>query len=494
MIELNAANLTRLDKRIRIPCYDRSRLVRGIVHLGVGGFHRAHQALYTDEVLSHGDQAWGIVGAGILKQDRRMRDVLMSQDCLYTVVAKGSAGIDVSVVGSIVEYRYGGDSTACVIDALCAVDTRIISLTVTEEGYCYEPDSRQLDMKHPGIVHDLGLPNRPVTIIGCLAEALDRVRRAGRTPPTVMSCDNVPHNGSVLRRLVLDFAAERDPDLAGFIEEQVLFPNTMVDRITPMTTDVQREELKREYGLADAWPVFCEDFRQWIIEDSFTRGRPDWSSVGVQFTSDVAPYERMKIRMLNGAHMALSHLAYLAGYRDVDRAMADPDILTFVDGFIREASPTVGSVPGMDLDDYRRSLLGRFANSAIHDQVFRLTMDSSRKIPNMLLPTLVDLLESGAPADHIAFANAAWIRFSTGTDETGASIPVDDQQAGRLREAALSCARDARPFLSLAGIFPGSIVADRGYLKKVSGYLEEIRRSGAKQALAQFISQRRKTA
>ena len=495
MLALNERNLARLaNGRVRLPAYVRRGLKRGIVHIGVGGFHRAHQAVYTDEVIAAGGREWGVLGAGILPQDARMRDALLPQDCLYSVLSKGRSGSEARVIGSLVEYCYGGASTAGVLEAMGAEDTRIISLTVTEEGYCYTPETRELDRNNSGVAHDLEIPGEPVTAVGCVTEALEQVRLRGATPPTILSCDNVPHNGDVLRRLVMELASSRRVELARFVERSVAFPNTMVDRITPITTNEHREELRREYGIDDAWPVVCEDFRQWIVEDRFTRGRPDWTIGGARFVADVVPYERMKIRLLNGAHMALSHLAYLAGHRDVDRAMADPDILAFVAGFIDEAMPTVGTVPGMDLGEYGKTLLERFANAAIRDQVLRLTMDSSKKIPNMLLLTLVDLLEAGGPAPHIAFANAAWIRFSSGTDEGGKQIPVEDRQAARLQEAAAQCAVDARPFLSLAGIFPERVAAHAAYAARVSGYLRDMRAHGVRRTLRRFIEDKgRKT-
>ncbi len=494
MVKLSDGNLARLaGGKVVLPGYERRGLKRGIVHIGVGGFHRAHQAVYTDEALAAGAREWGIVGAGIQERDAAMRDALLSQDCLYTVLSKGSRGAEARVIGSMVEYRYGGQSTASVVDAMSGQDTRIISLTVTEDGYCYD-SRRELDRLNPGVVHDLAHPTRPVTVIGCIAEALDRVRRRRGAPPTIVSCDNLPHNGEMLRRLVLAFAAERDRDLARFVEADVLFPNTMVDRITPITRDEHREELARDYGVVDAWPVVCEDFRQWFVEDRFTRGRPDWTIGGASFVPSVIPYERMKIRLLNGAHMALSHMAYLAGYRDVDQAMADPQVRAFVVGFMEEATPTVGAVPGVDLAQYKATLVERFSNQAIRDQVYRLTMDSSNRIPNMLLLTLVDLLDAGQPAPHIAFSNAAWIRFATAVDESGAPIAVDDRQAERMREAAVRSVDDARPFLSLEGIFPERVARDQRYVDRVSGYLRDIRGNGVRAALGRFLRQQGESA
>jgi mannitol 2-dehydrogenase len=441
-------------------------------------------------VLSDGDASWGITGVGILERDGKMYEALKPQDYLYTLVAKGVSKTELRVVGSIIHYVYGAKEIGSVLKKMSDASTRIISLTVTEEGYCYNSETREIDMDHPGIIHDLKNPDSPITIIGCLAKTLSVMKTSQRTAPTILSCDNIPHNGEVLKKILVDFSHQYDPDLSRFIEEKVCFPCTMVDRITPMTTKENKLELETEYGLHDNWPVFCEEFRQWIIEDNFSLGAPDWTIGGAQFVSDVIPYENMKIRMLNGAHMALSHCAFLAGFKEVREAMGNRAFLQFVKGFLNEVIPTVGIVPGVDLNKYAESLIERFSNPALRDQIFRLTIDSSKKIPNMLHLSLQDLLEDGKKARHIAFANAAWIKFSEGSDESGGQIPIEDSQAERLKQAADECRSNAVPFLSLKGIFPRVAVEDHVYVRRVSLYLHEIRKYGVRKALDDFLNKK----
>lgn len=482
-LSLSNRALTRLPAQVKRPEYERGGIRKAIVHLGVGGFHRAHQAVYTDSVIAAGDRSWGICGAGIMERDAAMRDALAPQDYLYTVVARTAESEEARVVGSIIDFTLGANGSKGVIARLADPETRIISLTVTENGYHFRGDTGELDFESPVIQSDLRDPRHPKSVIGYLAECLRLVRAEGRRPPTVLSCDNLPHNGRRLRGLVTAYARRIDPELAAFIDGEVSFPCTMVDRITPATRDRDRVYLREHFGIEDRWPVFCEGFIQWVIEDDFPLGRPDWSTGGAQFVADVIPYELMKIRLLNGSHSALSYLAYLLGHRDVDKAMADPLVAEFVTGYMGEIEPTVGAVPGIDLRQYRKTLIARFSNPAISDQVARLAMEGSRKIPNSVADPLRELLSRNLPVSHIAFAIAAWIRFLAGKDESGAPIEIDDPYRDRIMAAAAESIESAAPFLAMQEVFPEQIAANTRFVESVTRYLREIRRLGVKGAL-----------
>ncbi len=492
-MDLNESALAGLPAGFAKPLYDRRKVRPAIVHFGVGGFHRAHQAVYTEEVLASGDLRWGIRGAGITASDLQMKEALAAQDYLYTVVARDNQGEDRRVVGSILDLIAATEDPAPLVKALSEEATKIISMTITENGYCYRPESGGLDFDNPGIRNDIEQSARYRTIYGFLRAGFARVRREGRRPPTLLSCDNLPQNGDRLRRLFLEFLERVDADLAGFVRNEVAFPNCMVDRITPITTAEQREGLAERHGIVDRRPVFCERFRQWVIEDRFPLGRPDWSLSGAAFVSDVVPFERMKIRLLNGSHSALGYVSYLLGHRRVDLAMEDPDVRSFVRAYMDEVAPTVGVVPGVDLEGYKRSLVDRFSNPAIADQVLRLAQDGSKKIPNMILEPLGELREAQRSAPFASFALAAWIRFLEGTDEAGESIPIDDPQGPALQAAAAQTRRGGlAPFFAVGSLFPDRIAADSGLIEQVSTSLAAVRSEGTRSALRRLLSHSRR--
>ena len=356
-IKLNNASLARLPSTVRVPSYDRQNTADGIMHIGVGGFHRAHQAVYSDDVLGEtGARRWGICGVGLLPHDSRMRDALIPQDCLYTVVERGpGADTRARVVGSMTGFLFAPENTERVLDKLTTADIRIVSLTITEGGYYLDPKSGESNLDHPDLVRDLRHPDQPLTAFGYIAEALDRRRRQGGRPFTVMSCDNVQGNGDVTKRLLLAFAQRRDPALRDWIADQGAFPNSMVDRITPATTDEDRMMIRETYGIDDAWPVVTEPFRQWVIEDAFCDGRPAWERVGAQMTSDVHPYEMMKIRLLNASHSAMGYLGLLAGFGHIHEVMADGLFQRFVIDFMdEEVTPILEMFRGSILTPIRK--------------------------------------------------------------------------------------------------------------------------------------------
>ncbi|MBV9391115.1 MAG: mannitol dehydrogenase family protein, partial [Verrucomicrobia bacterium] len=329
MLRLNQANLANVPPTIPTPAYDRSKKQFTIAHIGVGGFHRAHQAVYLDDLLQQ-ESGWRIAGIGLLEQDRRMRDVLSSQDYLYAVVERSAASDKARIIGSIGEYLFAPEERDLVIDKMTEPTTPIVSLTITENGYYVNQATGEFDDRNPEILYDLDNPHQPKCSFGFIVEALDRQRRRGLQPFTLLSCDNLQGNGEVARKMILAFAELRDPGLRNWIESNVSFPNSMVDRITPATTDEDRAMVRDKFQIEDGWPVVCEPFRQWVIEDHFPAGRPAWEKAGAQITDDVLPYEKMKIRLLNAGHQALCYIGMLLGYKFAHEAMGDDSIRKFV--------------------------------------------------------------------------------------------------------------------------------------------------------------------
>ncbi|HKH54810.1 MAG TPA: mannitol dehydrogenase family protein, partial [Propionibacteriaceae bacterium] len=375
--------------------YDRSRLRVGIVHFGVGAFHRAHQAKYLDALMEQGKALdWGICGVGVMPFDLKVRDALLAQDCLYTLVEKDPEGNwTPKVIGSIVAYRYAPDDPEAVIEQMADPATGIVSMTVTEGGYNFHPVTGKFDADNPAVQADLSPGAVPTTTFGLITEALARRRARGVAPFTIMSCDNIQGNGHVASEVFSAFARLRDPDLGEWIASNVSFPNSMVDRITPVTTDEDREQVSQRFGVEDAWPVVCEPFTQWVLEDNFPAGRPPLEDVGVQVVPDVEPYELMKLRLLNASHQALCYFGYLAGYRLVHEVAQDRLFANFLlDYMNREATPTLPPVPGVDLDAYKRTLIERFSNGAVRDTVARLCAESSDRIPKFVLPAVKENL------------------------------------------------------------------------------------------------------
>jgi mannitol 2-dehydrogenase len=484
---LNAATLSDLRRPdVAVPQYDRKAITAGIVHISVGGFHRAHQAMYLDRLMNEGlAHDWGICGVGLLPGDRHMADVLHSQDGLYTLITKAPDGSRAArVIGSIVDYLYAPDETDAVLDKLASPDIRMVSLTVTEAGYNVHRVTGEFDPDGPGIADDLADPARPRTVFGLIVEAVSRRRAAGVAPFTIVSCDNVQGNGHVARAAICGFATLRDPELGAWVAEHVAFPNSMVDRITPATADDDYRIVREEFGIADEWPVVCEPFTQWVLEDHFTSGRPPLERAGVQVVEDVEPYERMKLRLLNASHQALGYAGYLAGYRLVHEAMADPAFVEFLRGYMcKEAIPSLLPVPGVDLDDYVAELLERFANPAIRDTLARLAVDSSERMPKFLLPVIRHQLGTGGPVDRAIAVVACWARYAEGRDEQGEPIEVVDAAAAVLTEAALRQHTDRLAFVENRDVF-GDLVDDERFVASYRRALESLYSHGAQATIA----------
>ncbi|MBX8514199.1 mannitol dehydrogenase family protein [Pseudomonas cichorii] len=431
-MKLNKQNLSQLGADIARPAYSASETRHGIAHIGVGGFHRAHQAFYTDALMNSGEGLdWSICGVGLRPEDRSVRDALADQDYLYTLYELGDTpDTETRIIASISGMLLAEDDPQVLIDKLASPDIRIVSLTITEGGYCID-DSNGLFMAHlPQIRHDLTHPNTPGTVFGFLCAALARRRAAGIPAFTLMSCDNLPHNGAVTRKALLAFAALRDADLHDWIAENVSFPNAMVDRITPMTSSAHRLKLADEKHIDDAWPVVCEPFVQWVLEDKFVNGRPAWEKVGVQFTDDVTPYEEMKIKLLNGSHLALTYLGFLKGYRFVHETMNDPLFVRYIRAYMDlDVTPQLASVPGIDLEGYKDTLIERFSNQAIADQLERVCSDGSSKFPKFTIPTINRLILDQGNLERASLVVAAWALYLKGVDENVTTYRIPDPRA-----------------------------------------------------------------
>ena len=465
MRPLNAKSLPSLRAPVSTPTYDRNYVRTGIVHFGVGGFHRSHQAMYLHRLMDEGKALdWGICGVGVLPSDRRMRDTMEAQDCLYTLVVKHPDGsLEPTVIGAIVQYLFAPDNPEAVIEKLADEQTRIVSLTVTEGGYNFHAVTGEFDASFPDVVHDLQPGTAPKTTFGLVTEALVRRRQRDLPPFTVMSCDNVPSNGDAARKSFVAFATLRDPELGAWIEQQVRFPNSMVDRITPVTTDEDKVKISQQFGIDDQWPVVCEPFTQWVLEDEFGGGRPPLEDVGVQLVRDVAPYELMKIRLLNASHQALCYFGYLAGYRLVHEVCQDALFQHLLFGYMdREATPTLQPVPGIDLEEYKQKLLARFSNPNVRDTVARLCAESSDRIPKWLLPVIRQNLATGGEIKRSAAIVASWARYAEGVDEQNRPIEVVDRLKDRLMANARRQREDPLAFIADRELF-GDLIDDKRF-------------------------------
>jgi len=487
MVHLDSSTLDTIgrDGRVQVPTYDRSRVHSGIVHIGVGGFHRAHQAAYVDALLERGEALdFGITGVGLLPGDRRMHEVLHDQDCLYTLVVKDPDGtLHPRVVGSIVDYLFAPDDPEAVLSALADPATRIVSLTITEGGYLANQSTGQLDADDPSIAADLVPGATPSTAFGFLTESLRRRRDAGTAPFTVLSCDNIEGNGELAHRMLVAFAGLLDPELADWIDTHVAFPTCMVDRITPVTAEEDREVLADRFDVEDGWPVVCEPFAQWVLEDRFPAGRPAYDEVGVQLVEDVRPYELMKLRLLNVGHQALAYLGYLAGYRHTHEVAADPLFAGFVRGYMdAEATPTLEPVPGVDLEDYKAELVERFAHPEIKDTLERLCAYSSDRIPKWLVPVIRANVAADRPVRRSALVVASWARYAEGVDEDGDPIDVVDQRKDAVLERAQQQREDPVAFLRDPDLF-GDLVDDETFTAAYTEALESLHAHGARATL-----------
>lgn len=487
---LSSVALPTLPADVVRPRFDRGAARIGIVHLGLGAFHRAHQAVATEAVLAGGDLQWGIAGVSLRSPDTR--DALQPQDGLFTVAVRSGEGDRLEVIGAILTQLVAPEDPEAVLALMAAPATRIVSLTVTEKGYCHNPATGELDRDHPDIVHDLANSHAPRSVPGFLVEALRRRREAGLPPFTVLSCDNLPANGATARRVVAAFAELRDDALGSFVAREVPFPSTMVDRIVPATTDDDRALVAERLGVEDAWPVMTEPFRQWVIEDHFADGRPDWTAGGARFVADVEPFELMKLRLLNGSHSTLAYLGYLAGHETVSEAMADAPFADLLAAMMEhEIAPTLPPLFGFDLAAYRAELLQRFRNPALRHRTWQIAMDGSQKVPQRLLGTIRDRLKAGEPFERLALGLAGWIRYVGGRDERGGAIDVRDPMAARLRALSDGAGEDperlADAFLSVREVFGDDLAGDLRLRRTVAQALARLITVGSAAAVAERV-------
>ena len=482
------------NRTVQVPQFDRSNVKEGIVHIGVGGFHRAHLAVYVDKLLNeHGSNEWGICGVGLQPFDAEMRDALVPQDCLYTVIERAEKGSSASVIGSINSFLFARDDPSKVIDKMAHEDTKIVSMTITESGYFYNENTHQLQVEHPDIAADLaGDLSAPRTTFGFLYAALEKRHHAGLKPFTVLSCDNMLKNGSITKNMLLSFARLRDPKVASWIESQGRFPNSMVDRITPRTSEADKAALADTFGIQDSWPVVTEPFMQWVVEDTFANGRPAFEKVGVQVVGsvhDVERFEAHKLRLLNASHSAIAYAAYLGGFTYVHEVFENPHFFKFIhDMMHEEVKPLLPVIPGVDLDKYCNTLLERFANPTIMDQTARLALNGSGKLPQFIMPSIAEHIMDGTHNfRRLVFCVATWFRFLNGTDEHGKAIFIDDPMAEDLQARALAGGDKPYPLLDIKNLFGDDLRNDKVFVEELSKAMESLYREGTMATLAKYV-------
>jgi mannitol 2-dehydrogenase len=487
-IKLSAATLDAVSKTASIPQYDRSSLTAGIVHFGVGNFHRAHQAVYLDDLFATGsDHDWALVGAGVREADEAMRQKLLAQDLLTTVVEQEADASTARVTGGMIDYLKPGDSAA-VIAKLSDPAIRIVSLTITEGGYYIDPASQKFDPKHPDIAYDAAHSHAPKTAFGLILAGLVARRSAGIEPFTVMSCDNIPGNGHVTENAVIGLARLLDPELASWVKDNVAFPNGMVDRITPATSDRERTLLAENFGIEDNWPVFCENFRQWVLEDKFPAGRPALEKVGVQFVADVAPYEHMKIRILNGGHATIAYPAGLMDIHFVHEAMENPLVAAFLKKVENdEIIPVVPPVPDTNLNEYFALCERRFGNPKIGDTVRRLALDGSNRQPKFIIPSAADRVAAGQSVIGLALVSALWCRYCYGTTDSGVMIEPNDPSWDRLTAQAKLAKDDPKTWLAMTDIY-GELAHNATFIAAFSHALTTLWSIGTKATLERYLA------
>jgi len=479
MTRLSAATLSQVPSSVQTPAYDRNSLTVGIVHLGIGAFHRAHMAAYVDDGLAD-DPSWGICGVSL--RSATTKTALGPQDGLYTLGVQSSDGLSPRILGAVTELLVAPDEPETVDQRLTDPNVRIVSLTVTEKGYCHDPATGRLNADHSDIQHDLTTDGYPKSAIGWLVHGVLARKAAGVAPFTILSCDNLPSNGATLKQVLADFVAHKAPADAAWFEANVACPSSMVDRIVPATSDEDGAAINQALGLDDAWPVMSEPFSQFVVEDHFPLGRPNWEKHGVTMASDVEPFERMKLRMLNGSHSTLAYLGYLAGDKTVADTMNDSAFKSLIGTMMsEEIMPTLAMPVGIDLLAYRDALLERFSNTALKHRTWQIAMDGSQKLPQRLLGTISDRLASGKPFDRLALGVAAWMRYALGKDEQGAPIDVRDPMADTFKQIDTGPVDSTvRQFLSLETVFGTTLPTNPVFVETVRAKLDQLQTLGAR--------------
>ncbi|PGH07074.1 mannitol 2-dehydrogenase [Helicocarpus griseus UAMH5409] len=498
-LKLNSSNLSQIsaagEHQVKVPTYQRNAAVKeGIVHVGVGGFHRAHLAVYIDQLMQkHGVTDYAICGVGLQPFDVTMRDALRGQDHLYTVIERSAKGSFAHVVGSINSYLFAPDDREAVIAKMAHPDTHIVSLTITESGYYYNENTHELTSEHPDIKFDLDPANEknPKTTFGFLYAALARRYRQGLKPFTVMSCDNMQKNGSITRHMLESFARLRNnTEIAQWIAEKGAFPNAMVDRITPQTSAGDRTTLADDFGIQDAWPVVTEPFMQWVLEDQFSDGRPPFDKVGVQVVNnvhDVEQFEKHKLRLLNGGHSALGYAGQLAGFQYVHQVMENPMFRQFVWQMMQDVKPLLPEIPGVDIDAYCQTLIERFSNPTIMDQLPRVCLNASGKIPQFIMPSIVEAIWASGQFRRLCFVAAAWFRYINGIDDSGKPFEVNDPMRDELQGKARAGGTNPAELLSIKTLFGDDLRTDKVFLNEMTTAMEDIARDGIMKTFPKYI-------
>ena len=488
MTRLNSRLLTSLQ--IPRPRYDRANTQPGLVHLGIGAFHRAHQAFYTEAVMNSQGGDWGIIGCSL--RSPAVQQQLQPQDGLYTLLERGHSNRP-QVIGAVQSVLVGPDAPAAIIAAIASPSVKIVSLTITEKGYCHQPASGTLNLDHPDIQHDLHHPDQPKSAPGFIVAGLRQRWRNGLAPVSVMSCDNLPDNGAVTRAVVTGLAEAVDPELAQWIQANVTFPGTMIDRIVPATTAEDIEWLEREYGYRDEGLVVAEPFSQWVIEDNFCSERPAWEDVGALLVKDVAHYETMKLRLLNGSHSLLAYSGYLAGYPTIAQVMQDANLVALTRAFMESAASSFTAPENFDVNAYQQQLCDRFANPGLQHKTWQIAMDGSQKVPQRWLNSLRKLIELQQDTQIYAFALAAWIRFVKGVDEKGDAIAISDPYAAAFadlwREYGADLAQLTGAFFAQEGLFGSDLSQHESLQRQTEEWLTVIVNQGTKTAIERILAQ-----
>jgi mannitol 2-dehydrogenase len=486
-LKLNSQNLSQLQN-VTVPTYQRGGVKQGIVHVGVGGFHRAHLAVYVDTLLEQFNvQDWSICGVDLQPFAAPMRDALGQQDNLYTMLECDTEGVSARVIGSITDYLFAPDSSEAVIAKMAHPDTHIVSMTVTESGYYVNENTHELQIDHPDIAADLAGQQPPRTVFAYLYAALARRHAAGLKPFTVMSCDNMQKNGDISRNMLLAFARHQNPEVADWIAENGAFPNSMVDRITPRTSDANKAQLAEQFGVEDSWPVVTEVFHQWVLEDKFVDGRPPFEKAGVQVvanTHKVEEYELIKLRLLNASHSAMGYAGYLAGFTYIHEVIADPIFRKYIHGMMKEeVEPLLPQIPGVSVDDYCKTLLGRFSNPTLKDELPRICLGGSGKIPQFIMPSIAEQIQAGGPLRRLTLCAAAWFRYLNGVNEQGEAFKLDDPMAEELQTEAR---KGGLALLEVKSLFGDDLRNDKRFVEELTAALESLNREGARATVAKY--------
>lgn len=491
MNRLNDSTRKQLPADVQLPTYNREKLKPGIVHLGIGAFHRAHQAYYTEAVLNRFGGNWGIIGCSL--RSPAVRDQLEPQNNWYTLVERSGEGENLQLVGAVVKTLVGPEDPALLIETMANTDIKIVSLTITEKGYCHDPATGDLNLAHPDIIHDLENLAKPRSAIGYLVAALQQRQQRNQKSFTVLSCDNLPNNGEVLEKVTLQFAAKISAELATWIKANTSFPGTMIDRIVPATTDEDRREIEARLGLRDEAMVVAEPFSQWVIEDRFVDGRPEWEKVGAQLVDDVRVFEKIKLRLLNGSHSTLAYTGYLSGFNYISEVMAEPAFVNMIKLYMaREAGEAVIAPADFDIEQYKTQLRDRFFNTALKHRTWQIAMDGSQKLPQRLLETLREQLAGKGNIDIICLAVAAWIRYVSGVDEKGNTIEVSDPLASELRKRCDETTGNPRAMVeavvSLQQVFGSDLITEARFVDTTTLWLTRFYEQGVLATIKQNFS------